>query len=319
MSGRDCLAHAVGLLTALLWIGWPAAAEEPARQLRIETEIPQRGDYMCVGFGALWMMSERKLMRVALADNTVTEIPIDGARGRWRRTVVGEGAVWVADNIGQTIYKIDPKTNLVVIAIPADFFVNNDGVAAISVAEGAVWAITGGSYNEVLRRFSAQTGAEQATIPLPSPNSGVGLVADFGSVWVAGTRDEELYRIDPVTNQIIATIDLYSRPVSLASGEGSVWVRQGGGTVQRIDGNSGKLLATIATEAADNYGDIVVGGGFVWINSHTVPLVQIDPRTNSQRSRFDAQPGAFMGYTIAYGGGSLWLAGSTVFRIKPPE
>jgi hypothetical protein len=62
-----------------------------------------------------------------------------------------------------------------------------------------------------------------------------------------------------------------------------------------------------------------VGGGFAWINSHTVPLVQIDPRTNSQRSRFDAQPGAFMGYTIAYGGGSLWLAGSTVFRIKPPE
>ena len=37
---------------------------------------------MCVGFGSLWMMSEQKLMRVALADNTVTEIPIDGARGR---------------------------------------------------------------------------------------------------------------------------------------------------------------------------------------------------------------------------------------------
>ena len=227
------------------------------------------------------------------------------------------GAVWVADNISQTIYKIDPKTNLIARAIPVDFFVNNDGVAAISVGEGAVWAITGGSYNEVLRRFSAQTGAEQVTIPLPSPNSGVGLVADFGSVWVAGTRDEELYRIDPATNQIIATIDLHSRPVSLASGEGSVWVRQSGGTVQRIDGNSGKLLATIATEAADNYGDIVVGGGFVWINSHTVPLVQIDPRTNSQRSRFDSQPGVFMGYTIAYGGGSLWLAGSAVFRIKP--
>jgi hypothetical protein len=26
-----------------------------------------------------------------------------------------------------------------------------------------------------------------------------------------------------------------------------------------------------------------------------------------------------MGYTIAYGGGSLWLGGSAVFRIKPPE
>ena len=205
------------------------------------------------------------------------------------------------------------------MAIRTDFFVNNDGVAAVGVGEGAVWAITGGSYNEVLRRFSAQTGAEEAMIPLPSPNSGVGLVADFGSVWLTGTRDEELYRVDPATNQIIATIELHSRPVSLASGEGSVWVRQGGGTVQRIDGNGGKLLATIATEAVDTGGDIVVGGGFVWINSHTVPLVQIDPQTNSQRSRFDSPTGAFMGYTIAYGGGSLWLGGSAVFRIKPPN
>ena len=105
----------------------------------------------------------------------------------------------------------------------------------------------------------------------------------------------------------------------LASGEGSVWVRQIDGTVQRIDGSSGKLLATIATEAADNSGDIVVGGGFVWVNSRNVALMQIDPRTNSQRSRFDPPAGAIVRYRIAYGGGSLWLGGSAVFRIKPPE
>jgi streptogramin lyase len=122
-----------------------------------------------------------------------------------------------------------------------------------------------------------------------------------------------------VTNQIIATADLHSRPLALSSGECSVWVRQTGGTVQRFDGNSGKLLATIATDAADNYGDIVVGGGFVWINSGSVPLVQIDPQTNSQRSRFDSPAGAFVGYSIAYGGGSVWLGGSALFRIKPPE
>ena len=50
-------------------------------------------------------------------------------------------------------------------------------------------------------------------------------------------------------------------------------VRQMDGTVQRIDGNSGTLLATFATEAADNGGDIFVSGGFVWLNSHTLPLV----------------------------------------------
>ena len=66
----------VGLVTVFLWANLSAAAEEPARQLRVEMEIPQRGDHMCVGFGSLWMMSDQKLMRIALADNAVTEIPI---------------------------------------------------------------------------------------------------------------------------------------------------------------------------------------------------------------------------------------------------
>ena len=61
---------------------------------------------MCVGFGALWMMSEQKLMRVALADNAVTEIPLDGATAEFHRTAVGEGAVWVSANHSQTIYKM---------------------------------------------------------------------------------------------------------------------------------------------------------------------------------------------------------------------
>jgi streptogramin lyase len=309
----------VGLLTTFLWGFSPAAAEEPARQLRIEKEFPQTADYMCVGFGSLWMMSDRahpKLLRIALADDAVTEIPVEGATGEFHRTTLGEGAVWVSDNHSQTIYKIDPKTNLIVMRIPADFRISPEA-GEIGVGEGAVWAITGG-FNDVLRRYSAQTGVEQATIPLPSP-AAPGVVVDFGSIWIAGSREVELYRLDPATNRIVATTDLHSRPVALASGEGSVWVRQVDGTVQRFDGSSGKLIATFATGAADNSGEIVVGGGFVWINSRSVALMQIDPQTNSQRSRFDSPRGAFIRTAIAYGGGSLWLGGSAVIRIKLPE
>jgi DNA-binding beta-propeller fold protein YncE len=127
------------------------------------------------------MMSAQKLMRIALADNAVTEIPIEGATGRWRRIAIGEGAVWVADNISQTIYKIDPQTNRVVTAIPTDYFVSNEQQGEVGAGEGAVWAITGSRPDVVLRRYSAQTGAEQATIPLPSPSS-KGIVVDFGSI-----------------------------------------------------------------------------------------------------------------------------------------
>lgn len=275
---------------------------------------------MCVGFGSVWTMSDRNnLMRIALADNAVTEIPIDTAPAEFRRTVAGEGAVWVADSRGRTIYKVDPKTNLVAMTIPADFPVTTAAAGEIGVGEGSVWAITGSLSEEILRRYSSQTGVEQATIPLPSL-SARGIVFDFGSIWLAGLQDEQLYRIDPATNQIVSTIELQSRPVTLASGEGAVWVREFDGTVQRVDGSSGKLLATFATDAKGDYGDIVEGGGFVWTNSDAAPLVQIDPRTNSQRARFEKPPGAVgLGYRMTYGGGSLWLGGTSIYRIKPPE
>ena len=256
-------------------------------------------------------------MRIALSDNTIREIPIGGATGRWRRTVVAEGAVWVADNISQAIYEIDPATNLVVRAIPADFFANNEKGGEIAVGEGAVWAITGSASAQVLRKYSVRSGAEQAAIPLPSVSSRV--IVDSGSVWVAGAGNKELYRIDPTSNQITATVELRSRPVALASGEGSVWVGQADGTVQRIDSNSGKLLATITTEAVGALYEMVVGGGFVWISTLTVPLLQVDPQTNLQRARFRSPPGVSCCYAMAYGGGSIWLGGNAVLRIKPPE
>jgi streptogramin lyase len=259
-----------------------------------------------------------KLMRIALADNTVTAIPLGHVSGEYHRTTIGEGAVWATEYTGQTIYKIDPNTNLIVMTISADFPEIGNAPPEIGVGEGSVWAITGSVSNPVLRRYSAQTGAEQATIQLPSSNAR-GVVVDFGSIWIGGSSEVELYRIDPVTNQIIASIDLHSRPISLTSGEGSVWVREVDGTVQRFDGSSGKLLATVATEADGKYGDIAVGGGSVWINSLKVALIQIDPHTNSQRSRFVPPQNAFMGFTIAYGGSSLWLGGSAVYRVKPPE
>jgi len=67
-----------------------------------------------------------------------------------------------------------------VITIPADFPELTEAPGEIGVGEGAVWAITGGGADQALRRYSAQTGAEQATIQLPSPSARGG--GDFGSI-----------------------------------------------------------------------------------------------------------------------------------------
>ena len=302
------------LVVALASVIATVGAEETTREARIEATIPRIGNYMGVGFNSVWIMSGGKLARINIVDNSITDIAIDGLIGSMgtfsRGIAVGEGAIWVPDVAGNMVYKIDPQTNQVVQKVTADMV---GGGGSIGAGEGALWVITGAGGN-VLRRYSADGGAEEAKIPLPS-HSSAALVA-FGSIWITGTGNDELYRIDPTTNQIAATIELDSRPV-LAAGEGSVWVfNQGTGNVQRIDGESSKLLATIQTGAVGK-GAIAVGGGFVWLRTHLVPIIQIDPRTNSVLSKFDVETVNFS--TICYAGGSLWVSGTSVRRVSPPE
>jgi streptogramin lyase len=309
----------VVLLLALASVSAALGAEETMREARVEATIPHGANVMAVGFGSLWMMglTTGNLVRINSGDNSVTEIPIGGAVGPFYYSGItaGEGGVWVPDLERSMIYKIDPGTNRVVNEIPADLIGGRgtDGKYAITVGEGAVWAIAS---NKELKRYSARDRREEATVSLPSRS--LGIIVAFGSVWITGTANDELYRVDPANNQIAATIELGPRPLALAAGEeGAVWVfNEGDGSVQRIDGKSGKLVATIETGVVGK-GAITVGGGFVWVSTHGAPIIQIDPRTNSVRGKFTVEMNEYS--TIRFDGGSLWVSGGSVRRIKPPE
>ncbi|MER8602076.1 hypothetical protein NKH09_30395 [Mesorhizobium sp. M1339] len=311
--GIQTATYAIALSIAASAWATPAAPEEKPPEVLIEATIERGGDFLAFGFDSLWMMSGRKLVRINPDDNSVTDIPIEGAVGSYRGISIGEGAVWVPDVGSKTIYKVDPRANKIVLQIPSLLF---DSEGSIGVGEGAVWAVTG-SNGQILARYDAQNGNEVAKVPLPSTSSGV--VADFGSVWVTGTAKSELYRVDPKTNQIVTTTALNPEPRFLTSGEGSIWVlNQGDGTVQRIDGKTGEVLATIEADAAGEGGDIAVGGGFVWLSTILVPVIRIDPNTNSFSGKFKRPSGVYLGDAIRYGDDSLWISGNSIFRIKPP-
>jgi virginiamycin B lyase len=299
-----------------------AAEELPTTSLTIQAEIPRAGDFMGFGFESLWMMirppafGSGSLVRVNPADNSVTEIELNNYYGKYRAMGIGEGAVWVPA-LGQgLILKIDPNTNKLVQEIPARM-VNSEG--SIGVGEGGVWVVTAAessaTKDTVLTRYNPRTGAVDANIPLPSDSAGV--VVDFGSVWVTGYENGELYRIDPKSNAAISTIKLHDRPRFITSGEHSIWVlNQGDGTVQRIDGKTGEVLATIETIGPLDGGDIVCGGGYVWVSAIGTPVAQIDPKTNTLVRHFT---GWGMGDAIRYGAGSLWVSGKAIHRIQPPD
>jgi YVTN family beta-propeller protein len=69
--------------------------------------------------------------------------------------------------------------------------------------------------------------------------------AAFGSLWVA-TDHGKLERIDPSTEQVIATVPVGAFPVGIAAGFGSLWqVSHDDGTLTRVDPANNQVIATI--------------------------------------------------------------------------
>jgi virginiamycin B lyase len=299
---------AVMMLASLLS---STAAEEANPTVHIEADIAKSCYSARIGFGSFWMLSGDELDRIDVHDNSVRRVPVRGLQSSHSSVAIGEGAVWLGD-ARATVYKIDPETEQVVREIPVDLDQSSTAFWNLAVGEGAAWVVVG---NEKLGRYSATSGAREATISLPS-NSHRVLVA-FGFVWVSGTGNDELYRIDPATNQITTTVELRARPRALAAGEGAIWVfNEGDGTVQRINGKGNELLATIETGTV-GLADITVGGGFVWVLTALGDIIQIDPRSDSVQGKFKAKAGGY--FAIDYGGDSLWMCGTAAYRITPPR
>ena len=280
---------------------------------------------MAFGFDALWMMSDGRLVKVNASDNSFLDIEIPTGEDsgllsgldKYRALAVGEGAIWVTDIASATIYKVDPQSNQVVSTIPTDIF---GSAGSIGVGEGSIWVITFDDHNKTLTRYDAASSAVKAQIKLPRPS--VGVLVGYGSVWVTAASAGELYRIDPRTNQIAATIAIHGASPIVAAAEDSVWVfYDTEGIVQRIDASTGAIVATIETGVSDmeSDGDIAAGGGFIWMITRGSILSKIDPATNSAKRTFAPRPGTSMGRRVRYGAESLWISGSSIFRISPPN
>jgi streptogramin lyase len=220
----------------------------------------------------------------------------------------------------------------------------------IAVADGALWVpqLTAGT----LARVDLATNSVVATIPIVDANPALLgassppmlVAAGDGMVWVTRSlgfefqeHTWEALRIDPATNQIAQTVPLEVRPYHIAMGEGSVWVTsREQQAVVRFDPASGAVLATIPVNTP---GNIVFGGGRVWVaiaaSNPATPLetaAEIDPATN-QVVKVISTPTDLFGdwaaktvypwsywHRIAWADGALWdsnLHNNAVSRIDP--
>lgn len=110
----------------------------------------------------------------------------------------------------------------------------------------------------------------------------------------------------------VVTIKVGSFPQQAAVGEGAVWVPDSGsGTVSRIDPQTNEVVATIPIGNADlNNGRLIpsrvtTGDGYVWVATNDDDsVVQIDPKTNQIVATISL---GMTPFALAVKNGTLWV------------
>lgn len=213
---------------------------------------------------------------------TVTRL--DPATGRTLATVdVGEcperlasstSAVWVLNACDRTVSRIDPSTDAVVATVVLDA-----QPQAVAATDDAVWVTTLGAPNLVRIDPDTNQIAGGSTIPATL----VGVVADDDDVWVTDEADDgRVLRVDPATEEVVEEVAVGPDPSGVALAEdGGVWI---------VDRHGDTVTALADGEVVDEYA-LEVGGfetgtrsviatspGRAWA-THSGALARVDAET----------------------------------------
>jgi YVTN family beta-propeller protein len=228
------------------------------------------------GYGYLWIAS-RKEHTVARLDPKTSQLI--GAPVRLSEPiyeiVAGEGGVWVSGDT--TVTRLDPENGQVAASVRGDQF--GDGTPfRMAEGNGLVWVVNlqEAAWGSHVYRISPQTNryvGEPATVGVEA----LSITFGAGSLWSADHDASTVSRVDPKTNQRIATISATSEPhyVFFSPEDGHVWVA----------------------------------------NYHINAVTRIDPRTNQVVGQPLRLP--FAPEWITSGNGKVWVLPSPSFEGRP--
>ena len=176
-------------------------------------------------------------------------------------------------------------------------------VVAVAIAGAAVWV-----RHDPAERL-VEVGSEPTTvtaIPIGRRFGVKGLAVTDDAVWVTSVFDEELYRIDPATEQVVATYPIPSHVEGVAAAAGWLWLsRYDPDEVVRVDPETGALSARLAF---DSQPALVADGDTLWVIADRDGggrAFQVDPATATVTAEIplDGPPGF-----AAISANNLWVA-----------
>jgi len=186
-----------------------------------------------------------------------------------------EDEVWISS--GAAVVVIDPATNATRdMAVP----VAAGDWAGLTFAEGDLWV--GAWRNGTVYRVDLESGEIIAEIDVGE--EAVSLTAAPTGVWVrtVGGVTWQAERIDPATNEVVATADAGN---AISYGHGSLWYAQrGGDRILRADPTTGEVTEVIRVPREDTCSALPAGDS-VWASClHEIEqpgsVTRIDPETN---------------------------------------
>jgi YVTN family beta-propeller protein len=161
---------------------------------------------------------------------------------------------------------------------------------------------------------AAGTGLARS-VALPGPPDAA--VSADGSVWVASSEENTVYRIDPVTAAVAQAIPVGAGPSAIVANGQDIWVANTlNGTVSRINAAVGRVVQTVpvGTEPVG----IAAGGGSLWVTDAAAStLWALDPVSGQPTGRI---PLGSAPSGVAFGDGAVWVTSpddDSVIRVDP--
>jgi DNA-binding beta-propeller fold protein YncE len=213
--------------------------------------------------------------------------------------VVGGGFVWVPNSADGTVSKIDPRADRVVdtIRVGDPARLRERGCTPPNVHDVPV-----GSF---LVRLC----------DIPSA-----LAFGAGSLWAAKGDGPAIVRIDPRSDQVLATIPFPGHPFDIAFGPSGLWVTDWvSPSLSLVDPEQNRVIAT-RTDLGGGAAGLLVTSDAVWVSDSQADMVlRVDPRSSSVVARI---PVGRLPLALASLDGSIWVRnekGSSLDRIDPAQ
>jgi YVTN family beta-propeller protein len=126
-------------------------------------------------------------------------------------------------------------------------------------------------------------------------------------VWTNSKPTDFVFRMDPNSNQVVASVPVPKPCSGLIIAAGTLWAPScEENVIYRIDVATNKVVAKVPVGVANTEGGIAFGAGSIWMPSDPQGVVsRVDPATNNVLASIKVAPGSF---TAVFGYGLVWVS-----------